>query len=132
MLIKDLPGETIIVDHKRKCTVSGCNRIAQNTGHVSTKTNLLQRRRVCQYHHDLTLNNKNRYKKFKKDHCENDDGRLGFICPGMPSDLSVIHLDHNPHNNAATNLMTVCFYCKPSTKKKRKEKTSLEEFFLDN
>ncbi|MCK9477485.1 MAG: HNH endonuclease [Candidatus Muirbacterium halophilum] len=54
---------------------------------------------------------------YKKNYCENRDGRLGFMCPvdkdySFPS--SVLHGDHidgNHENNVIENLQTLCSIC---------------------
>jgi 5-methylcytosine-specific restriction endonuclease McrA len=54
---------------------------------------------------------------YKKNYCENKDGRFGFVCPvknnfEFPS--SVLHGDHidgNHQNNNPKNLQTVCSIC---------------------
>jgi hypothetical protein len=63
----------------------------------------------CEY-----LNSKHPYRKHRKDHCENVDGRLGFICTttifwdGM---LDVDHKNGNPSDNRKLNLQTLCKCC---------------------
>ena len=54
---------------------------------------------------------------YKKNYCENKDGRLGFTCP-VNSDFifpnSVLHGDHidgNHENNEPENLQTLCSIC---------------------
>lgn len=54
------------------------------------------------------------YHKFKKDYCENVDGRLGFRCTTTIEDpcmLSVDHMDGDRNNNAPQNLATLCACC---------------------
>lgn len=51
---------------------------------------------------------------FRKNYCENIDGRLGFKCTttiiweGM---LDVDHIDGNSRNNSVSNLQTLCSCC---------------------
>jgi hypothetical protein len=54
------------------------------------------------------------YRKHRKDYCENQDGRLGFVCTaniiwdGM---LDVDHKNGDPSNNHPSNLQTLCKCC---------------------
>lgn len=67
------------------------------------------------------------YLQFRKDFCENEDGRLGFKCSYVPPNtqelidmgleptfkgyLQVDHIDGNPDNNSLDNLQTLCACC---------------------
>jgi len=93
----------------------------------------------CSYHHNQYISKKNNvksalhltakrqgltvteyqhqyhpYLKYRKDYCENKDGRLGFTCTtnivwqGM---LHVDHIDGNHTNNSSNNLQTLCACC---------------------
>ena len=73
------------------------------------------------------LNSKHPYRKFRKDYCENRDGRLGFVCTYTPPPVELIeqrlnnsyyegwldvdHKDGNPLNNTEENLQTLCKCC---------------------
>tara|TARA_B100000029_G_C16984922_1_gene745139 strand:+ start:87 stop:515 length:429 start_codon:yes stop_codon:yes gene_type:complete len=54
---------------------------------------------------------------YKKNYCENKDGRLGFVCPvdknwAFPN--SVLHGDHKDgdhENNVLDNMQTLCSIC---------------------
>lgn len=54
------------------------------------------------------------YRQYRKDYCENIDGRLGEKCTsnvwwdGM---LDVDHIDEDPSNNDPANLQTLCKCC---------------------
>lgn len=54
------------------------------------------------------------YLKFRKDYCENQDGRLGFKCTttifwqGM---LDVDHINGDPEDHREANLQTLCKCC---------------------
>jgi len=56
-------------------------------------------------------------KFYKKNHCENTDGRLGFKCPVRPDwkfPNSVLHGDHingDHEDNRPENLQTLCSIC---------------------
>lgn len=72
-------------------------------------------------------NKSHRYLKYRKDHCENIDGRLGFQCTYEPPNprqlnemggdvnyqgwLQVDHIDGDPSNNLPSNLQTLCANC---------------------
>lgn len=54
------------------------------------------------------------YRKHRKDHCENIDGRLGFKCTTTiiwSGQLDVDHKDENPSNDNPSNLQTLCKCC---------------------
>ena len=60
------------------------------------------------------LNSKHPYRQYRKDYCENIDGRLNYKCTttviwdGM---LDVDHIDEDPSNNKPANLQTLCKCC---------------------
>ena len=59
-------------------------------------------------------NRTHRYLKYRKDHCENTDGRLGFVCQALivnDCQLDVDHIDGNSENNDPINLQTLCKNC---------------------
>lgn len=59
-------------------------------------------------------NSKHPYRKHRKDHCENRDGRLGYKCNYKirhTAQLQVDHVDGNPRNNKVKNLQTLCANC---------------------
>lgn len=59
-------------------------------------------------------NSKHPYLKYRKDFCENVDGRLGFVCTTTiiwSGQLDVDHIDENPSNNTPNNLQTLCKCC---------------------
>lgn len=55
------------------------------------------------------------YLKFRKNYCENMDGRLGYICTATiihpASQLAVDHIDGNRENSDPKNLQTLCHNC---------------------
>ena len=66
------------------------------------------------------------YRKYRKDFCENIDGRLGYICTYTPppqelieeviesgfySNIEVDHIDGIPSNNDPKNLQSLCGCC---------------------
>lgn len=59
-------------------------------------------------------NSKHPYRKYRKDYCENIDGRFGFTCTTsilMLAQLDVDHIDSNARNNKPENLQTLCKCC---------------------
>lgn len=60
------------------------------------------------------LNSKHPYLKYRKDYCENIDGRLGYTCTTTivwHGQLDVDHKDGDPSNNEPENLQTLCKCC---------------------
>jgi hypothetical protein len=54
------------------------------------------------------------YRRHKKEHCENRDGRLGFVCTSTITHKCMLHGDHidgNPSNNDESNIQTLCLCC---------------------
>jgi len=59
-------------------------------------------------------NSKHPYRKYRKDYCENIDGRLGYTCTTTivhMVQLDVDHKDGNHLNNKVKNLQTLCKCC---------------------
>ena len=93
------------------CMNYGCN----NTVHWQNKNNdrSFIIRHECQKCHKGGSNRPG-IKQFKKDYCENIDGRLGFICDSTiqhPCQLDVDHKDGNRWNNIPENGQTLCKNC---------------------
>jgi hypothetical protein len=55
------------------------------------------------------------YKNFRKDYCENIDGRLDYTCTttivAPRWQLEVDHIDGNNQNNDESNFQTLCSCC---------------------
>lgn len=54
------------------------------------------------------------YRKYRKEYCENRDGRLGFRCRVKirhPAQLQVDHINGKPNDNRPKNLQTLCACC---------------------
>lgn len=96
-----------------KCIVEGCNQPGQHTG-VRRKDGSVNYRAQCSGHHAMRYGLNGGYRIYKKDYCENIDGRLGFICTTNVIDqcmLDVDHIDHVHENNKPKNLQTLCSCC---------------------
>lgn len=93
-----------------KCETPWCHNLAKRQGTKGYK-------KLCSSCHRKKygmVSKDKRYKLFKKDYCENIDGRLGFECTTTiehPCMLTVDHKDGNRKNNDPDNLMTLCACC---------------------
>lgn len=59
-------------------------------------------------------NSKHPYRKYRKDYCENLDGRLGYTCTTtivINDQLEVDHINGKPWDNRPENLQTLCNCC---------------------
>jgi len=110
----ELPEGIEIIDNREKCVVIGCNKVGQHMGQYRKDGSVI-RRATCDMHHGLRYNIGGwEYKQYRKDYCENKDGRLGFECTAtiiMQLMLDVDHIDGNPENNSQENLQTLCKNC---------------------
>jgi len=137
---------------ERICVTEGCTTIGQNTG-AKRKDGSIVRRKYCgpchskrtAAKHGLThmgqviaknagyrsytemKNASHPYRKYRKDYCENQDGRLGWVCKaefpnedilnslgieyGVSPHFDVDHIDGDPTNNKPENLQTLCKCC---------------------
>jgi len=96
-----------------KCEVEGCNQPGQHTG-VRRKDGSINYRAKCGGHHAMQYGLNGGYRIYKKEFCENIDGRLGFLCTTYiidPCMLDVDHIDHVHENNNPKNLQTLCSCC---------------------
>ena len=129
-------------DARPRCESEGCNNLAHNQGRRKDGT-IMYRRRVCEvtgekkyvcggcharYYQKKTgagwtfgsRNGESReYMKFRKDYCENRDGRLGFTCTSRIINEKMLCVDHvlenfstdDPDKNEPHNLQTLCHNC---------------------
>ncbi len=100
----------LAVDRRKlaKCAVMKCKKRVEVFG--TDKKGKLKYTTYCKDHACMI----NAYLIYRKDYCENIDGRLGFICStnviweGM---LDTDHMDGDPFNNDPANLQTLCKCC---------------------
>lgn len=109
----------------RKCSVEGCNNIGEHTGR-KRKDGTIIRRDKCSMHHKIEYSmNGWDYKVFRKDYCENIDGRLGFHCTSKilyPKwQLDADHVNGNPSDNRSENIQTLCKCCHAAKTKLNKD-----------
>ena len=127
-----------------KCQVVGCKGDAQNTGNRKADGSIYWRKSqgnyICSSCHGKRIakkhgvrnishvvaknagfesvtaykNVRHPYLKYRKDYCENVDGRLKYKCTSSivwDGQLSVDHIDENHKNNDPRNHQTLCFNC---------------------
>lgn len=120
----DQDGNKIATSWRRFCGSCHDQRTAANHGlkRISQITASRAGKTETQY-----KNKWHRYLKYRKNYCENIDGRLGFTCntvlptPAMLKSagikwtpeqfLEVDHIDGNHKNNDPSNLQTLCNCC---------------------
>jgi hypothetical protein len=107
-IINTLFGEEVL-NPAPKCSQEGCDKPADNAGNG-------RYHKLCTSHHHEKYNMKGwNYKKFRKDYCENVDGRLGFVCTSTIIEptwqLDADHRDGDHHNNNIENIQTLCKCC---------------------
>ena len=103
----------------RRCKEEGCmNKGAMN--HKPWKTDPYKgerpRKYLCSTHIKKKYNSGSwAYKQYRKDYCENIDGRLGFKCTttivSVEYQLEVDHIDNDHDNNNLDNYQTLCSCC---------------------
>lgn len=103
------------IENLRICEVPECNKLGQHMGKYR-KDGSPVRRAKCTKHHSLDYGLKGwDYKQFRKDYCENIDGRLGFTCTSTIIDpewqLDADHINGNPSDNQESNIQTLCKCC---------------------
>jgi len=105
----------LVAINDRKCSVEGCNKLGQHMGKYR-KDGSPVRRAKCVKHHSIDYGIKDwAYKKYRKDYCENVDGRLGFTCTSTIVDaewqLDGDHRNGDPSDNRPENIQTLCKCC---------------------
>lgn len=129
----------IPVEDRPKCMHRGCKEHGAHTGNYR-KDGTPHFRKLCTKHHNVKtakkyglkniteimatkagfdsvadfLNSTHPYRKYRKDYCENRDGRLGFKCRYKirhTAQLEVDHINGKPTDNRERNLQTLCNNC---------------------
>lgn len=112
---------------ERRCEVDGCDKLGQHTGQYRIDGSVI-RRRHCSRHHGLRYGiGRYEYLRHRKTHCENKDGRLGFVCTSTivwEGQLQVDHVNGIHSDNRPGNLQTLCANC-------HAYKTFVEQDWLD-
>lgn len=138
-LARDTKNKKYIpMDERPRCTHPGCTEPGQHMG-IYKKDGTPVFRSLCAKHHNEAvaavhgfksivevsaakkgmsvtdyINHKHPYRKHRKTHCENIDGRLGYSCNyeiRHTAQLQVDHIDGDPSNNTPENLQTLCANC---------------------
>jgi len=114
------------------CSVEGCNSLVAPTGKRKDGSTIYKK--VCSEHHKQIHGIGDwKYKKYRKDYCENRDGRLGFKCRykiRYVGQLQVDHINGNPTDNDPQNLQTLCANCHAfKTWKNQDRKTPGRKFY---
>jgi len=98
-----------------RCTIPGCTKSGAAFGYYQKDGTPLFRK-YCHKHVAIKYGTNGwDYKIYRKDYCENIDGRLGFNCttniiePELQLDAD--HIDGNPLNNDPKNIQTLCKCC---------------------
>jgi len=102
----------------RRCNVPGCNALGQHMGQYH-KDGTPRRRSTCSKHHSMAYGMGGwDYKQYRKDYCENIDGRLGFVCTTTIIDycwqLDADHINGDPDSHktlGAAAIQTLCKCC---------------------
>ena len=127
-LLKKYDIEVIYSDssnENRICCEPGCEKLGQHMGKKRADGTIIRRKR-CEKHHrehqaakkGLTptqwTNSFHPYLKYRKEYCENTDGRLGYKCTTTivwDGQLDTDHINSDPTDNRPENLQTLCKCC---------------------
>lgn len=102
----------------RICEVEGCNKLGQHMG-TYRKDGSIVRRALCAKHHSIKMGIGGwDYKQYRKDYCENVDGKLGFKCTTtIKKPEWMLDTDHkngdslSHHYLGAEAMQTLCKCC---------------------
>lgn len=101
----------------RICEHPGCDKLGKNVG--KNKDGTVRRERLCFKHRNIVNGCDGwDYKIYRKEYCENIDGRLGFTCTTTIIDyelqLDADHINGNPTSHrtlGAAAIQTLCKCC---------------------
>ena len=98
-----------LFDLRPTCKETGCELPVISAGYGKYH-------KRCSYHHKINCNIKGQeHRKFRKEYCENIDGRLGYLCTAKIENavwqLDVDHWDGNKKNIDPSNFVTFCANC---------------------
>lgn len=113
---------------KRVCCVKGCGELGHDITSASKREQgIIVRRPLCHDHYYDSLakrkglknsraffNSYHPYRQYRKNYCENIDGRLGYKCTTTivwEGQLDVDHINGIPTDNRPKNLQTLCSCC---------------------
>ena len=99
---------------QRTCHEEGCTRTGRKVRKRIDGSYILGK--FCNKHHQMMYNiNGWSYKQYRKDYCENTDGRLGFVCTSTIIDpewqLDADHINGIPSDDRPDNIQTLCKCC---------------------
>jgi hypothetical protein len=102
-------------EHERCCN-EGCGFPRRKVG--ANKTSYIEAPLCTHCFHSSTVPARHTHREgvtaIKKNHCENQDGRLGFVCTATiihSRQLDLDHIDGNHNYNLPSNLQTICKNC---------------------
>jgi 5-methylcytosine-specific restriction endonuclease McrA len=105
--IRDLWGNLTIIENN-PCEMPFCNAPKDNAGNGNYH-------KYCSNHHKRKYGMQGAYKRYRKEYCENIDGRFGFTCTTTilitKVQLHVDHIDGDNTNDEVSNLQTLCADC---------------------
>ena len=104
----------------RMCETEDCTNLGRNVGR--NKDGSIKRANICEMHFGIKYQKNGwPYKVFRKNYCENIDGRLGFVCTTTITDLVPIecqldadHINGDPTSHetlGAKAIQTLCKSC---------------------
>jgi len=108
----DDKGVKVQVSWRKFCSTCHNKRTAEKHG-LKTIVDITARRNGFESA-VAYLNSKHPDRKHRKNYCENEDGRLGFVCTTTivwDGQLDTDHVDGNPSNRSENNFQTLCKCC---------------------
>ena len=100
-----------------KCIHEDCNKPGHDMGTRRKDGSKIYRATCAKHHYSKYGIGDWIYKQYRKDFCENIDGRLGFVCTTtiVPEHaenmLDTDHINNNHDDNRKVNMQTLCACC---------------------